>query len=353
MAFGITRTPPVGPHRAASCARAPGLAGKGNSHEPVGHDGTAVASSTTPDAPSHRRRGYLFNRLDLKYSPYLYIAPFFLIFGAFGLYPMLRTAWMSLHDWDMIGEHTFIGFDNYTALIKDDYFWNALVNTFGIFALSTIPQLLMALFLANLLNQTLLRAKTFFRMAIFVPNVVSVAAVAIVFGMLFQRDFGLFNWLLGLVGVDQIDWRAQEWSSWTAIATMVNWRWTGYNTLILLAGMQAIPKDLYEAAAIDGASPWRQFWQITLPMLKPTFIFVVILSTIGGMQLFTEPLLFGNGSIIGGNQREYQTLAMYMYEKGIYNLSTAGYGAAVAWAIFMIIVFVSLINFVLVRRASK
>ncbi|MEV2241167.1 sugar ABC transporter permease [Micromonospora sp. NPDC049891] len=306
-----------------------------------------------PDPPSHRRRGYLFNRLDLKYSPYLYIAPFFLIFGTFGLYPMLRTAWMSLHDWDMIGEHTFIGFDNYTELLSDSYFWNALVNTFGIFALSTIPQLLMALFLANLLNQTFLRAKTFFRMAIFVPNVVSVAAVAIVFGMLFQRDFGLFNWLLSLVGVDQIDWRAQEWSSWTAIATMVNWRWTGYNTLILLAGMQAIPKDLYEAAAIDGASQWRQFWQITLPMLKPTFIFVVILSTIGGMQLFTEPLLFANGSIIGGNQREYQTLAMYMYEKGIYNLSTAGYGAAVAWAIFMIIVFVSLINFVLVRRAAK
>ncbi|MBQ1073585.1 sugar ABC transporter permease [Micromonospora sp. C31] len=311
------------------------------------------AAPPPPDVTSRHRRRYLLNRLDLKYSPYLYIAPFFLIFGAFGLYPMVRTAWMSLHDWDMIGDHSFIGFDNYTRLLSDEYFWNALVNTFGIFALSTIPQLLFALFLANLLNRTFLRAKTFFRMAIFVPNVVSVAAVAIVFGMLFQREFGLFNWLLGFVGVEAVDWDGNTWSSWTAIASMVNWRWTGYNTLILLAGMQAIPKDLYEAAAIDGASQWRQFWQITLPMLKPTFIFVVILSTIGGMQLFTEPLLFGNGNIIGGNQREFQTLAMYMYEMGIVNLNTAGYGAAVAWAIFMIIVLVSLFNFLLVRRSAK
>ncbi|MCG5443674.1 sugar ABC transporter permease [Micromonospora sp. NIE79] len=311
------------------------------------------AAPPSPDVSRRRRRGRLLNRLDVKYSPYLYIAPFFLIFGIFGLYPMLRTAWMSLHDWDMIGEHTFIGFDNYTRLFSDEYFWNALVNTFGIFALSTIPQLLLALFLANLLNRSLLRAKTFFRMAIFMPNVVSVAAVAIVFGMLFQREFGLFNWLLSFVGVDPVDWDGHRWSSWTAISSMVNWRWTGYNTLILLAGMQAIPKDLYEAAEIDGASPWRQFWQITLPMLKPTFIFVVILSTIGGMQLFTEPLLFGNGNIIGGNQREFQTLAMYMYEMGIVNLNTAGYGAAIAWAIFMIIIVVSLFNFLLVRRSAK
>ncbi|MER7165918.1 sugar ABC transporter permease [Micromonospora sp. NPDC000207] len=311
------------------------------------------AAPRPPAATSGRAKGNLLNRLDLKYSPYLYIAPFFIVFGAFGLYPMLRTAWMSLHDWDMVGDQTFIGLDNYTRLISDDYFWNALVNTFGIFALSTIPQLLLALFLANLLNRTFLRAKTFFRMAIFIPNVVSVAAVAIVFGMLFQRDFGMFNWLLSFVGVSPVDWDAGRLSSWTAIASMVNWRWTGYNTLILLAGMQAIPKDLYEAAALDGASQWRQFWQITLPMLKPTFIFVVILSTIGGMQLFTEPLLFANGVILGGDQREFQTLAMYMYEMGITNLNTAGYGAAVAWAMFLIIVLMSLLNFVLVRRSAK
>ncbi len=319
---------------------------------------STTAAPPTPAAPpppggTPKRWRLSLARLDIRYSPYLYIAPFFLIFGIFGLYPMLRTAWMSLHDWDMIGDRTFIGLDNYTRLLTDEYFWNALINTFGIFVLSTVPQLLLALFLANLLNRTLLRAKTFFRLAIFVPNVVSVAAVAIVFGMLYQREYGLVNWLLGFVGIDQIDWDGQTWSSWTAIASMVNWRWTGYNTLILLAGMQAIPRDLYEAAEIDGAGQWRQFWRITLPLLRPTFIFVVILSTIGGMQLFTEPLLFANGNIIGGTQRDFQTLAMYMYEMGITNLNSAGYGAAVAWALFMIIGLMSLLNFVLVRRAAK
>jgi cellobiose transport system permease protein len=318
----------------------------------------AQSAPSAPPPPSgrpgpDRSRAHRLSRFDVKYSPYLYIAPFFILFGIFGLYPMLRTGWMSLHDWNMIGDKTFIGLDNFVALVGDDYFWNAVRNTFGIFLLSTIPQLALALFLANLLNQTRLRAKTFFRMAIFVPNVTSVAAVAIVFGMLFQRDFGVINWLLSFINIEAIDWDAERWSSWTAIATMVNWRWTGYNTLILLAGMQAIPRDLYEAAALDGASQWRQFWRITLPMLTPTFIFVVILSTIGGMQLFTEPLIFANGNVIGGDQREFQTLAMYMYEKGIHNLSTAGYGAAVAWAMFLMIVLMSLLNFFLVRRSAK
>ncbi|NJP33310.1 carbohydrate ABC transporter permease [Micromonospora thermarum] len=311
------------------------------------------AAPTPPPARRHRSRSSSLTRLDLTYSPYLYIAPFFLVFGIFGLYPMLRTAWMSLHDWNLIGDHSFIGLDNYAKLVTDEYFWNATFNTFGIFLLSTVPQLLLALFLANLLNRTFLRARTLFRMAIFMPNVVSVAAVAIVFGMLFQRDFGVFNWLLGFVGVDPIDWDAERWSSWSAIASMVNWRWTGYNTLILLAGMQAIPRELYEAAALDGASQWRQFWRITLPMLTPTFVFVVILSTIGGLQLFTEPLVFANGNIIGGDQREFQTLAMYMYELGIENLNTAGYGAAVAWAMFLMIALMSLVNFLLIRRTVK
>ncbi|WP_410812334.1 carbohydrate ABC transporter permease [Micromonospora sp. 067-2] len=322
----------------------------------------SLSATTAPPPPAappddlstpRRSRGHSLTRLDLTFSPYLYIAPFFVVFGVFGFYPMARTAWMSLHDWNLVGDHTFIGFDNYTALVTDEYFWNATVNTFGIFLLSTVPQLLLALFLANLLNRTFLRARTVFRMAIFMPNVVSVAAVAIVFGMLFQRDFGVFNWLLGMVGVDPVDWDAHRWSSWTAVASMVNWRWTGYNTLILLAGMQAIPRDLYEAASIDGANQWRQFWRITLPMLTPTFVFVVILSTIGGLQLFTEPLVFANGNITGGDQREFQTLAMYMYELGIENLNTAGYGAAVAWAMFIMIALVSLLNFVLVRRTVK
>lgn len=324
----------------------------------------SLSATTTPqprvEPPRKYRSGPTrvgrLSRLNIKISPYLYVAPFFIVFGAFGLYPMVWTLWMSLHEWNLIDarRRPFVGLDNYAKLLADDYFWNALVNTIGMFLLATIPQLLLALFLANLLNRPLLRAKTFFRMAIFVPNVTSVAAVAIVFGMLFQRDFGVVNWLLSLVGVfDTIDWDLERWSSWTAISVMVDWRWTGYNTLILLAGMQAIPRDLYESASIDGASQWKQFWSITLPMLRPTFIFVTIVSIIGGLQLFTEPLLFNNGVITGGTLRQFQTMTMYMYENSIENTSRAGYGAAVAWALFLIIIATSLANFLLIRKTVR
>jgi cellobiose transport system permease protein len=190
-------------------------------------------------------------------------------------------------------------------------------------------------------------------MSVLLPFVVAPVAVGLIFNVVFADNFGLVNGFLTDLGLSPIQWHKEPFWSHVAIATMVNYRWTGYNALILLAGMQAIPKDLYEAAAIDGAGQWRQFWRITLPMLTPTFLFVVVLSTIGGLQLFTEPLVFGNGNMRGGTQREFQTLAMYMYEKGINSLNTAGYGAAIAWALFLMIGIIAVINFALVRRTVK
>jgi cellobiose transport system permease protein len=324
---------------------------------PAGRDASmSLPTTTAPPPPAtlperpQRSRSHRLVRLDIKGSPYLYILPFFLVFGVFGLY---RTAWISLHDWNLIApdRRTFVGLANYKALLQDDYFWNAVFNTVGMFLLATIPQLVLALVLANMLNRGL-RWRTFFRMSILVPNVTSVAAVGIVFGTLFQRDFGVINWVLDLVGINPIDWRNERWAAWTAIATMVDWRWTGYNTLILLAAMQAIPRDLYECAALDGAGPWRQMFKITIPMLRPTLIFVVIVSTIGGLQLFTEPLIF-SGDSLGGPVRQFQTVAMYMYEKGIETTTTAGYGAAVAGMLFLMIIIVSVLNFLLVRRSVR
>ncbi|MBN1173873.1 MAG: sugar ABC transporter permease, partial [Micromonosporaceae bacterium] len=178
-----------------------------------------------------------------------------------------------------------------------------------------------------------------------------VAAVGIIFGLIFAERYGLANWLMQSVGLDGVEWRQHTWSSWIAIATMVNWRWAGYNALIYLAAMQAIPKDLYESAALDGAGAARRFFQITLPMLQPTIIFTVIISTIGGMQLFTEPLLFGYGQPRGGSMNEFQTVAMYIYETVFTNNFSAGYGAAVSWTLFMMIVAFSLVNFLAVRRS--
>ena len=224
------------------------------------------------------------------------------------------------------------------------------MNTLGIFLLATVPQLLMALALAQLLNQRL-RARTLWRMGVLLPNITSIAAVGIIFTLLFARDFGLVNWLLGQVGVDPITWQQHRWSSWLAISTMVDWRWTGYNALIFLAALQAVPRELYEAAEIDGASPVKQFRHITVPMLRPTIVFVTLVSTIGGIQLFTEPLLFNSGAnaITGGTTRQFQTLTMYVYEKA-FTGQEFGYAASVAWVMFAVIGLVGLINALLLRR---
>jgi cellobiose transport system permease protein len=321
---------------------------------------TSLDIRTEPGTPvKHRRPGSprraQLSHLDVKYSPYLYIAPFFVLFAVFGAYPLVYTFWVSLHEWDLLAqEHPFVGLANYSALMSDTDFWNSVYNTLGIFVISTVPQLLLALWLANLLNRQL-RARTFFRMGVLIPNITSTAAVAIVFGQLFSRDFGLINWALGLVGVGPIDWNASKLGSWIAISTMVDWRWTGYNALIFLAAMQAIPRDLYESASIDGARPSRQFWSITVPMLRPTIIFCVIISTIGGLQLFTEPLLFNSGTnaIRGGPLRESQTMTMYMFENAFAPNYNFGYGAAIAWMLFALIVVVAIVNVLIIRRAAR
>ncbi len=222
--------------------------------------------------------------------------------------------------------------------------------------MSTIPQLVLALGLAALLNSRL-RARSFFRAGVLVPNVITVVAVGVVFAQIFGRDYGIANWLLSFVGVGDgpdgpIYWQANRFLSHIAISFIVTWRWTGYNALIYLAAMQAIPADIYEAARIDGASPWRTFWSVTVPMIKPTVIFTAIVSTIGGLQLFAEPLLFDDGGLAsgtGGSDRQFQTLTMYLYEHG-FTLFNSGYASAVAWMLFLLVVVVALINFALTRR---
>ena len=314
-------------------------------------DGAAAAPT-----PAVRRRSATRRRLrraDAKVSPYLYIAPFFILFAIFGIFPLLYTAWVSLTDRNLL-EHdaNFIGLDNYTALMHDEYFWHAVVNTLGIWVLSTIPQLVLALVIAHVLNRSL-RVRTFFRMSILLPQVTSLVAVALIFTQLFGYRYGLVNYVLNQVGIENVNWEAGRLSSWVALSTMVTWRWVGYNALLYLAAMQSIPDELYEASAVDGARSWRQFIHVTVPMLRPTIIFTVIISTIGGLQLFTEPFLFQpvqSGST-GGSARQYQTVAMYLYEKAFGGTQfDFGYAAAIAWCLFLFIAVISFVNYLLVRR---
>jgi cellobiose transport system permease protein len=312
-------------------------------------------------APTHRRetppvktRNWL-HRFDNKRVPYLLISPFFLLFAVFGLFPIIFNGVVALRNW-RLDDPTLTGWAglaNFEKLIHDEDFWNALVNTFGIFILATIPQLLIALMVANLLNRKL-RATTWWRVGVLLPYVTPVAASTLVFAVFFSRDSGMANWLLSLVGFGQdapLDWRAQKWSAWIAIATMVNWKWIGYNALLYLSAMQSIPKDVYEAAAVDGAGPWRQLWRITVPMIQPVVVFTVVLSTIGGLQLFNEPMLFEENpaAASGGSNGQWQTIAQLIYKVGWKDLNL-GYAAAMSWALFLIILIVAALNALLTKR---
>ena len=313
---------------------------------------SATTTSTAP-VPKERAQGSRLLRLDTRVSPYLYVTPFFVIFGIFGLFPLIYTAYVSLTDRNLLNPvANFIGLHNYALLIHDSYFWNAVENTFGIWFLSTVPQLTIALVLAHVLN-TRMRVRNFFRMAILLPQVTSLVAVALIFTQMFGHDYGFVNWVLGLFGIHHVYWEAGRLSSWVALSVMVTWRWTGYNALIYLAAMQSIPDELYEAAAVDGASRRRQFFHITVPMLRPTIIFTVIIATIGGLQLFTEPYLFqprASGGT-GGSARQYQTIVMYLYEKFLGSTQFKfGYAAAIAWCLVLLIALFAFVNYFFVSR---
>lgn len=285
-----------------------------------------------------------------RLAPYAYIAPFFALFTAFGLIPFVFTFYVALFDWNPIGDREFIGADNFTRMFADPRFWNAAGNTVSIWALSTIPQLLLALALAQVLNNARLRCALFFRMSMLIPYVTSVAATAIVFAQLFDRDYGLLNWLLGLVGVEPVDFVQSTWGSHVLIATMVTWRWFGYTTLLYLASLQAVPRSVFEAAAIDGAGPWQRFRHITVPALRPVIIFTVVTSTIGGLQIFTEPLLIATGApLTCGAVRQCQTLTLFLYEQG-FGQFEFGYGSAIGVALFVMVVAIALVNYLLSAR---
>ncbi|WP_007026686.1 carbohydrate ABC transporter permease [Saccharomonospora iraqiensis] len=312
---------------------------------------TAPEGTSSPSGPSWRDR---LNRADVRWSPYLYVAPFFVIFGIVGLFPLLYTAYVSLFERGLIDDSpTFVGLENYALLLGDGQFWKTLVNTLSIFVLSSGPQIVTAVLLAALLN-TGLRFSTGWRVGVLMPYVASLVALGIIFANLFGPDYGLVNGILETLGLDRIDWQADRFSSHVAIAIMVNWRWTGYNALIVLAAMQAIPKEIYEAAIVDGAGAVRRFFTVTLPMLRPTLIFVVITSTIGGLQIFTEPKLFDAlpGSNNGGSTHQFQTITLYMYQTA-FERGDLGYASAVAWVLFLLIIVFALVNFLLTRRLAS
>ncbi|MBS1698620.1 MAG: sugar ABC transporter permease [Actinobacteria bacterium] len=273
-------------------------------------------------------------------SGVLYLLPFVIIFGVFGLFPLVYSGIVSLNDVNLQNPSmmTFIGLQNYGKLFADPFFWNALWNTITLGVLACGPQLIIALGVANLLNYKM-RFQTFWRVIILIPYATSVAAATLIFAQLYGHDYGLINSIISSVGLPKVDWQGGTFASQFAIATIVTWRWMGYNALIYLASMQSIPDELYEAAELDGASKWRQFVSVTLPSIRGTIMFTVVISTIGALQLFVEPLLYEGGSIgvQGGVSRQYQTLTLYMYQQG-WTYFHLGYASSIAFSVLLLVI---------------
>lgn len=315
--------------------------------------GAVAASAASADRPPNKYRQ--------AFPQYAAVAPFFILFAIFGAFPVLFSIWISFHSWDGIGQMKWVGLEEYSYLLSDPVFWKAIGNTLIIWVLSTVPMLLLALVIANALHNAT-RFRSFYRIAYFIPNVTSVVAVTLVFGSIFSNNFGLLNAFLSSIGAGKIDWLTQPWGIKIAIATIVTWRWVGYNAIIYLAGLQAISADVYEAAKVDGASPRQTFWRITVPMMRPVILFTAVTSTIGGLQIFTESrVLFGDTSSIGGPGDAGLTIVSYLYQSAFIK-NQFGYGAAIGWALFILIVLFSIVNWRLIggtdderltRRAAR
>ncbi|QIG38888.1 sugar ABC transporter permease [Microbacterium sp. 4R-513] len=316
---------------------------------------TPPAATTPEEKPERSARrigfGQRLSRWDLKLSPYLYISPFFLLFFVVGLFPIAYTAVISFMDWDLVrNSGEFIGLDQYVWVLSNPKFWIALRNTFSIFLLSSIPQLIAAIFIAAMLDQNI-RAKTFWRMGVLIPYVMAPVAVALIFNAMFADQYGLVNNVLHALGLPGVPWHSNAFASHIAIATMVNFRWTGYNTLILLAAMQAIPRDYYEAATVDGAGKARQFFSITVPSLRPTLIFVIITATIGGLQIFDEPRMYDQYGT-GGANSQWLTITLWLYNIG-WGEWNFGRAAALAWILFLIILVIGIVNLLVTRSVVR
>ena len=286
---------------------------------------------------------------------YLAISPFYLVFAVFSLFPVFFSLFLAFQHWDGLSDMKFVGLQQFQFLVRDPVFWQSVGNTLVIWVLSTVPTLFGALVLAMLVH-SVRRFKGFYRIALFLPNVTSIVAVTIFFGAVFSNNFGLVNAILGAVGIPPVAWLTNPWLIKLVIALLMTWMWTGYNMIIYLAGLQAIPPEVHEAARIDGAGPVGSFFRITLPMLRPIVLFTVVISTINGLQSFSEPqVLFGtnaaNASLGGPGQAGLTTL-LYFYQEAFMN-NDYGYGAAIVWAFFLLIIVLVVVNWRLVQRGRK
>jgi multiple sugar transport system permease protein len=295
-------------------------------------------SRAAPTAePAMRRPAFL--RLSPRWAPYVFISPFLVLFAVFGVLPLLFSLWLAFQSWEPtsgLDAMEWVGWSNFAFALQDEWFWKSLKNTAWLAVVSGVPQHLVAIPLAVFIHQGFRRLRDGVVGAYFLPYITSTVAIAIMFSSLFSTDFGLVNATLNaLFGIEHIDWLGRPETLKPAIAVIVFWRYLGFNVVLYLAALQTIPRDLYEAAALDGAGRLKQFWFITLPSLRPMMYFGVTLSVIGGLQLFEEPFILTGGK--GGADQAAMTSAVYLYRMA-FDFNDFGGASAMSWLLFIVVV---------------
>lgn len=288
------------------------------------------------------------------WAPYLLVSPFLVLFLVFGLFPIVFSFFLMFHTWDPVQglqAMKYVGTENIAFAIEDPLVWTSLGNTLWLAVASGLPQHLVALPLAYFINERLGKWRNTAMGVYFLPYITSTVAIAIVFSTLFSTDYGTVNvllhslsqwqWLAPFLPSSNIDWLGQPETIKPVVAIVVFWRYVGFNTILYVAAMQSIPKDLYEAARMDGAQSWRIFWHITLPQLKPMMYFGVTLTLIGGLQLFEEPFILTGGK--GGIEYAGMTTAMYMYRTA-FEFNDFGLASAMSWMLFAVIVVLTVLT---------
>ncbi|NGP46199.1 sugar ABC transporter permease [Bacillaceae bacterium SIJ1] len=291
-----------------------------------------------------------WNKLIDRATPYIFISPFYLLFIGFSLFPLIFAGILAFSQWDGIGEIEFVGLENFLRLIGDDVFWLSLKNTLIIWVVQTVPMLLISLIVAYIINLSVIKNKEFYKTTLFLPYVTSVVAVTILFGLIFSNQNGLINALLQMVGLEPISFLTSPFWVRIVIAAVGFWQYLGYNMIIYYSGLAKIPNDYYEAAIIDGANKVQIFTKITIPLLKPIILFTVMMSTIGGLQVFAEAqiLVPSNATAEGGSL----TIVYYLYHTAFMQ-NNYGYGATISWGLVAIILVFSILNWYLTTRRIK
>jgi len=286
---------------------------------------------------------------------YVFVVPFVVTFLIFSVYPVFRTFYLSFTNFRGFGTPDFVGVDNYVRVVGDKFFWRAFGNTFRIWSVNIVLQLGIAFILTIVFSDIKYRMRGigFFRAVFYLPNIIAATSVAFLFKTLFDWRYGSVNQMLVALGINAsnpTNWLGSSDVAPYLVATIGAWMWFGNSFIMLMAGVQGIPKDYFEAASIDGAGRWKIFSKITIPLLRPILLYVGITSLIGGLQMFDLPFLISGGTA-GNPSGSLQTVIMYLYKFG-FEIGThqVGYAAAIAYTLFAIILIVSIIQFRLMRE---